>query len=86
MVFIGSRPEGLVCSNSSRRPWFKKFRAALGATKTIEDVEKLLRIRVERWRGRPPRGRDLDTDDYSGIDDTGEEQIDTEDLDLTLVG
>lgn len=75
-----------ICLKSSRRPWFKKFRASLGSTRTIEDIETLLRIRVERWRGRPPRGRDLDTDDYPGIDDTEEEQTDPDDMDLTLVG
>lgn len=35
----------------SRRSWFPRFRAALGATKSLEEVENLLRIKVERWRG-----------------------------------
>jgi len=42
----------------ARRPWFKKFRAALGTANTIEEIEALLRTKVERWRGKPPRIRD----------------------------
>ncbi|KAF8879651.1 FMN-linked oxidoreductase [Gymnopilus junonius] len=38
-----------------RRPWFPKFRAALGATSSLEEVESLLTYKVERWRGRLPR-------------------------------
>ncbi|GLB42381.1 putative catalyzes the synthesis of dihydrouridine, a modified base found in the D-loop of most tRNAs [Lyophyllum shimeji] len=57
-----------------RRPWFQKFRAALGRAKSIEDVEKLLRTRVERWRGRPPRGLDIDiTDEDCGYDSKANE-------------
>ncbi|KAF5378838.1 hypothetical protein D9615_006968 [Tricholomella constricta] len=52
-----------------RRPWFQKFRTALGSTKSTEEMEMLLRTRVERWRGRRPRGRDIDTtDDETGSD------------------
>ncbi|KAF9467969.1 FMN-linked oxidoreductase [Collybia nuda] len=69
-----------------RRPWFKMFRASLGSTRTIEDIETLLRIRVEKWRGRPPRGRDYDVEDHPGIDDTEKKRMDQEDIDLTLVG
>jgi len=38
-----------------RRPWFNKFRAALSATKSVEEVEYLLCSKVEMWRGRNPR-------------------------------
>ncbi|KAF5356975.1 hypothetical protein D9756_006638 [Leucocoprinus leucothites] len=38
-----------------RRPWFSKFRAVLSATKSIEEIEHLVRIKIERWRGRNPR-------------------------------
>ncbi|KAK7044506.1 FMN-linked oxidoreductase [Favolaschia claudopus] len=40
---------------SHRRPWFRKFRAALTACKTLDEIERLLRVQVERWRGRVPR-------------------------------
>jgi tRNA-dihydrouridine synthase 1 len=40
---------------SGRRTWFSKFRAALAATTTLDAIESLLRFKVERWRGRPPR-------------------------------
>lgn len=39
----------------SRRPWFNKFRGALCSTASVEEVEHLLRVKVERWRGRRPR-------------------------------
>ncbi|KAJ7185370.1 FMN-linked oxidoreductase [Mycena filopes] len=38
-----------------RRPWYAKFRTALGACQTLDDVERLLRVKVERWRGKSPR-------------------------------
>ncbi|KAJ7512909.1 t-diRNAhydrouridine synthase [Mycena galericulata] len=44
-----------------RRPWYRKFRSALGACKTLDDVDKLLRIKVERWRGRVPRPAEDDS-------------------------
>ncbi|KAF8627332.1 hypothetical protein AX15_004406 [Amanita polypyramis BW_CC] len=36
----------------SRRPWFNKFRSALSATASIEEIEHLLRVKVRRWRGK----------------------------------
>ncbi|KAJ7104450.1 t-diRNAhydrouridine synthase [Mycena belliarum] len=50
-----------------RRPWYRKFRPALGACKTLDDVERLLRVRVERWRGRTPRP--LDDDEEEDLSD-----------------
>ncbi|KAF9479789.1 FMN-linked oxidoreductase [Pholiota conissans] len=47
----------------SRRPWFPKFRAALGATKSLAMIEHLLKGKVEKWRGRPPRYTHHSTDD-----------------------
>ncbi|KAJ7038007.1 FMN-linked oxidoreductase [Mycena alexandri] len=46
-----------------RRPWHNKFRTSLGACKTLDDIERLLRVKVERWRGRAPRTVDADADD-----------------------
>ena len=43
------------CFSSSRRPWFPKFRAALGATRSLAGIERLLCVNVEKWRSRPPR-------------------------------
>ncbi|KAF9530182.1 FMN-linked oxidoreductase [Crepidotus variabilis] len=40
----------------SRRSWFPKFRAALSATNSLDELERLLSFNVERWRGRFPRG------------------------------
>ncbi|KAF8196014.1 FMN-linked oxidoreductase [Pholiota molesta] len=47
----------------ARRPWFSKFRAALGATKSLEKIEHLLNYKVEKWRGRPPRSAHQSNDD-----------------------
>ena len=61
-----------VCSG--RRPWFNKFRAALGRCDTVDAIEKLLRVKVQRWRGLPPLSHE-DTDDEdaqeSDIDEGG---------------
>ncbi|KAF8893096.1 hypothetical protein BD779DRAFT_1610027 [Infundibulicybe gibba] len=37
-------------SNYSRRPWFPKFRTALGQKSTVDDIEAFLTTKVERWR------------------------------------
>ncbi|KIL61056.1 hypothetical protein M378DRAFT_167408 [Amanita muscaria Koide BX008] len=59
---------------SSRRPWFNKFRNVLNATGSIEGIESLLRVNVERWRGRSPRCRPTDQPDSgsSGESETPE--------------
>ncbi|KAG6918603.1 hypothetical protein DXG01_013014 [Tephrocybe rancida] len=57
----------LVEFQCGRHRWFQKFRSALSSTKSLEDMDALLRTKVERWRGRPPRGWDLDTNnEYNG--------------------
>lgn len=40
---------------SGRRSWYPKFRAALGACTSVDEIERVLNVKVERWRGRPPR-------------------------------
>ncbi|TFK49010.1 FMN-linked oxidoreductase [Heliocybe sulcata] len=35
----------------ARRPWYQKFRARLGDTKSVDEIERLLRFKVQRWRG-----------------------------------
>jgi len=37
-----------------------KFLHALTACRTIEEVDKLLRVKTQRWRGKPLIGRDED--------------------------
>ncbi|PFH48703.1 hypothetical protein AMATHDRAFT_64798 [Amanita thiersii Skay4041] len=39
----------------SRHPWFNNFRADLDATTTLEEIERLLIVKVERWLSRTPR-------------------------------
>ena len=61
-----------VCSG--RRPWFNKFRAALGRCDTVDAIEKLLRVKVQRWRGLLPLlHEDADDEDAqkSDIDEGG---------------
>ncbi|KAJ6612738.1 FMN-linked oxidoreductase [Mycena sp. CBHHK59/15] len=59
-----------------RRPWLPKFRTALGACKTLEDVATLLRTKVGKWRGKVSRLADdeeeLDEEKRIGeVDDFG---------------
>lgn len=37
-----------------------KFLRALIACRTIEEVDKLLRVKTQRWRGKPLIPRDVD--------------------------
>ncbi|KAI0644800.1 FMN-linked oxidoreductase [Trametes meyenii] len=37
-----------------RRPWYSKFRAALGRCGSLDEIETLLRVKVQRWRGLTP--------------------------------
>ncbi|KAJ7717045.1 FMN-linked oxidoreductase [Mycena metata] len=57
-----------------RRPWYNKFRTSLGACKTLDDIERLLRVKVEKWRGRAPRivDADVDDDDFAEGNQPGE--------------
>ena len=59
-------------AHSGRRPWFTQFRAALGRCASLEDIERLLRGRVRRWRGDAAPDDDFDSDD-SDADERGEE-------------
>ncbi|KAF8955320.1 FMN-linked oxidoreductase [Flammula alnicola] len=69
-----------------RRPWFPKFRAALGATKSLDMVESLLNSRLERWRGRPPRNAHHESHSETLTDEDMGKEVSTvrgeEDLDL----
>ncbi|KAG6888645.1 hypothetical protein C0992_007962 [Termitomyces sp. T32_za158] len=71
-----------------RCSWFQKFRAALGATQSLEEMDALVRVKVQRWRGKPPRGQDFDIhDDDNGanfLTITNEEEL-HESIDLGLI-
>lgn len=41
--------------NSARRPWYLKFRLALNACQSVEDIEGLLCRQVNHWRGKAGR-------------------------------
>ncbi|KXN92130.1 tRNA-dihydrouridine(16/17) synthase [NAD(P)(+)]-like protein [Leucoagaricus sp. SymC.cos] len=70
-----------------RRPWFNKFRAALSATQSIEEIEHLVRIKVERWRGRTPGcwSNFLETEDASTSGGTDNSGLLIEDLNLSII-
>ncbi|KAJ7167420.1 t-diRNAhydrouridine synthase [Mycena crocata] len=53
-----------------RRPWYRKFRPALGACKTIDEIDALLRFKVERWRGTVPRRVKDDSDEENEVEVT----------------
>ncbi|KAA1472499.1 FMN-linked oxidoreductase [Dentipellis sp. KUC8613] len=45
-----------------RRPWFHKFRSTLSQCKDVDEIDNLLRGRVQRWRGAIAASLDNDTD------------------------
>ncbi|KAF9078770.1 FMN-linked oxidoreductase [Rhodocollybia butyracea] len=66
----------------SRRPWFKKFRSALNACSDLEDIELLLRVKVQRWRGQTIKsGSESDSESVEMEGGT-----DTDIFDLSLHG
>jgi tRNA-dihydrouridine synthase 1 len=54
---------------SHRRTWYRKFRAALNACATLDEIERLLRVKVERWRDKTPRPMDEEDEDESDCDE-----------------
>ena len=60
--------------HSGRRPWFAQFRAALGRCASPEDIERLLRGRVRRWRGDAAPDDDFDSDDSDADTDDADER------------
>ncbi|KAH9888527.1 FMN-linked oxidoreductase [Cubamyces lactineus] len=66
-----------------RRPWFNKFRSTLGQCESISEIERLLRVKVQRWRGLKPLSAEEDEDededaghsDTEGTDDRKEERL-----------
>ena len=59
--------------SSGRRPWFNKFRAELGQCETVDAIEKLLRAKVQRWRGLSPLSEDdVDADGEAEDSDADE--------------
>lgn len=45
---------------SSQRTWMTKFLRALTACRTIEEIDKLLKVKTQRWRGKPLIPQDAD--------------------------
>ncbi|KAK0458945.1 FMN-linked oxidoreductase [Desarmillaria tabescens] len=62
-----------------RKPWYQKFRAALGTCCDVDDVERMLRTKVERWRGKPVR-----FDNDSDIDEDSLPSGSADNVDLSL--
>jgi hypothetical protein len=45
---------------SSQRTWMSKFLRTLTACRTIEEIDKLLKVKTQRWRGKPLIPQDVD--------------------------
>ena len=70
-VIAPSVPILLSPTDSGRRPWYAKFRNALTACKSLDEIELLLKRKVERWRGQTPRtasGNEYGTDPEDIVD------------------
>ena len=60
---------------SGRRPWFNKFRATSGRCQTVDEIHRLLRVKVQRWRGLAPLTVDEDEgDEEDFVEDDDERQ------------
>ena len=46
-----------------------KFMRALTACRTMEEVDKLLRVKTQRWRGKPLIPRDADDAEENSEDE-----------------
>ncbi|KAI0628452.1 FMN-linked oxidoreductase [Trametes polyzona] len=68
MATIQTHVRHFVDHQCGRRPWFNKFRAALGQCASVDDIERLLRVKVQRWRGLAPlrAGEEEDDDESEG--------------------
>jgi len=53
---------------SGKKSWLPRFREALAAASSLDAIETLLRFKVERWRGRPPRKADVEGDQPDDIE------------------
>jgi len=67
----------------SRRTWISKFHNSLASCKSLDDIDRLLRIKVQRWRGKPfiP---DIDGGDQ--VEEHSEDDTDGNDIDSHLDG
>ncbi|KAJ3967980.1 FMN-linked oxidoreductase [Lentinula raphanica] len=55
----------------TRRPWSRKLRASLNTCKNLDDIEHLLRVKVQRWRGmldHPSQEVDSEDGDEQDLD------------------
>ncbi|KAJ3783473.1 FMN-linked oxidoreductase [Lentinula aff. detonsa] len=53
----------------ARRPWSRKLRAALNACTDLDDIERLLRVKIQRWRGMTIKSfTETDSEDEQDFD------------------
>ncbi|KAJ3799948.1 FMN-linked oxidoreductase [Lentinula aff. detonsa] len=53
----------------ARRPWSRKLRAALNACTDLDDIEHLLRVKIQRWRGTTIKSfTEADSEDEQDFD------------------
>ncbi|KAJ3736649.1 FMN-linked oxidoreductase [Lentinula guzmanii] len=53
----------------ARRPWSRKLRAALNACTDLDDIEHLLRVKIQRWRGMTIKSfTETDSEDEQDFD------------------
>ncbi|KAK0480704.1 FMN-linked oxidoreductase [Armillaria novae-zelandiae] len=64
-----------------RKSWYQKFRAALGSCCDVDDVERMLRTKVGRWRGKSIR-----SDHDPEIEEECVPFGDSDNVDLPLLG
>ncbi|KAJ4490156.1 t-diRNAhydrouridine synthase [Lentinula aciculospora] len=62
----------------TRRPWSNKLRSALNACTNLDDIEHLLRIKVQRWRGKIVNSF-VEADSGDEQDDIGTDTLDDDD-------
>lgn len=74
---------------SGRRPWFSKFRNALSDCRTVADIDRLLRYKVQRWRALSPlsdsREGDLSEEGEDGPNDRDAEHLEDPEVDLSYI-
>ncbi|KAK0452270.1 FMN-linked oxidoreductase [Armillaria borealis] len=64
-----------------RKPWYQKFRTALGSCCDVDDVERMLRTKVRRWRGKSAR-----SDNDPEVEEESVPSDSSDNVDLSLLG
>ncbi|KAI0762936.1 FMN-linked oxidoreductase [Fomes fomentarius] len=73
MQTIQTHVRHIVDHQCGRRPWYNRFRATLGKCETVDEIERILRVKVQRWRGLPPLMEEDDDDDAADEDEGSED-------------